>query len=180
MWWSRSLIVLSLVALGPVGCGFRPVYGHNDAGTAPEIEALASVRVAGIEDRMGQQLRNELVRRLTPRGEPGGSRYLLQAKLTQTMAGLAESSDGNATVGSMQIQCVYTLVDSRTGATVMTGQTRSMANFRYLGPRYASVVSERDTEQLALADLADEIRAGLMAWFIQRESGGRGSAQAQP
>lgn len=171
MWWSRALIVLVLVALGPVGCGFRPLYGRTDsAPTNAAAVDMASVRVLGIEDRTGQQLRNGLIQRLTPQGEPARPLYALEVKVSQRLQGLAESSDGNATVGRMTLECSYTLTEISTGRRLTQGTARSFASMRYLGPRYASVASERNTEELGLADLAEEIRSGLAAWFSSRKA----------
>lgn len=170
MWWSRALIVLVLVALGPVGCGFRPLYGRTDAVDTATSTDLASIRVLGIEDRAGQQLRNGLVQRLSPRGEPASPRYTLQVQISQSLEGLAESSDGKATVGRMMLSSTYVLADIRSGRIITTGTARSFASMRYLGPRYASVATERDTEELALADIAEEVRSGLAAYFATRRS----------
>lgn len=168
MWWSRPLLVLVLLALGPAGCGFKPLYGRGDASTAPVAQELASVRISGIEDRMGQQMRNRLVLALNPRGEPASARYSLEVTLSESLSGLAESSDGKSTVGRMLIYATYRLTDLQTGKVVHSHQAQAAGTYRYLGPRYASVVSERDTEESVLGGLADDIRTELSAWFLER------------
>jgi LPS-assembly lipoprotein len=170
MWWSRALIVLVLVALGPVGCGFRPLYGRTDGTETAASSDLAAIRVLGIENRAGQQLRNNLVQRLSPLGEPARPRYALDIKMSETLEGQAESSDGKATVGRMTLTCNYILSDIETGRVVKTGTARSLASMRYLGPRYASVAAERDTESRVLTDMAEEIRSGLAAWFVSHRA----------
>lgn len=170
MWWSRVILAVAVLALGPAGCGFKPMYGKTDAKTGAVAEELASVRIAGIEDRLGQQLRNRLVLDLNPYGEPAEGRYTLEVQLIETLSGLAESSDGKATVGRMNIQATYRLLDGRTGKVVHAGQTRSMGSYRYLGPRYASMVSERSTEESVLDDLSNQIRTELSAWFVDRRA----------
>lgn len=168
MWWSRALIALALLALGPAGCGFQPMYGRGSAPTSPMAEELASVRIAGIENRLGQQMRNSLVQALNPRGEPANGSYILEVQLSESMSGLAESSDGKSTVGRMSIEAQYKLVDTQTGKVVHTSRTQSYGSYRYLGPRYASVVSERDTEERVVGSLADNIRTELSVWFLDR------------
>ena len=168
-----------LVALGPAGCGFRPLYGKADSVDSAEAVELAGVRVLGIEDRNGQQLRNSLVRRLSPRGEPSRPRYSLQVKVTETLEGLAESIDGKATVGRLSAIATFTLHDYKTGAVVTDGSARTLASMRYLGPRYASVATERGTEEVVLNDLADQIHTSLATWFANRRAG-VSTAPAQP
>jgi LPS-assembly lipoprotein len=154
-----------VVALGPVGCGFQPLYARGDAGEATAATELASIRVQAIPDRAGQQLRNNLVQRLSPRGEQANASYILDVRFSENLSGLAESSDGNATVGVLQLSGSYTLSEARTGKAMTSGSVNSIASMRFLGPRYASVATERDTEELALGDLAEQIRSRLAAWF---------------
>jgi len=154
-----------LAALGPTGCGFRPLYGKVDASDSPEAAELATVRVMGIPDRQGQQLRTNLIQRLTPRGEPAQPRYHLTVTLSETLEGLAESKDGKATVGRLYANVGYVLNDARTGKQVVSGTTRSITSMRSLGPRYASVVTERENEDNALVDAADQIRNALAVHF---------------
>ncbi|MBC7952285.1 MAG: hypothetical protein H7Z12_10785 [Rhodospirillaceae bacterium] len=155
-----------LVALGPVGCGFHPLYGRTGGSESPAAADLAAIRVLGIEDRAGQQLRNSLIQRLTPLGEPATPRYVLDVKMYETLEGQAESSDGKSTVGRMTLRCSYALSDIQTGKSLKMGTARSLASMRYLGPRYASVAAERDTEERVITDMAEEIRSALAAWFV--------------
>lgn len=160
-----------VLALGPVGCGFQPIYARSGGATSSAMaDQLASVRVAAIEDRPGQKLRNHLVMTLTPRGEPASPTYLLIVKLSQTPESMATSKDGNATIGRVNIDATYTLQDIRSGSTVYSGRTRAFSGYRYLGPRYASTASEREAESTALADIGDEIRSGLAAFFSDPET----------
>lgn len=162
---------MAVLALGPAGCGFQPVYSRpSGAQSSAAAEQLATVRVLGIDDRIGQQLRNALVTQLNPRGEPARNRYSLTVKLQQSSSGMASSKDGNATVERMTIQATYTLTDTSRESALTTGQARAMGSFRYLGPRYASTASERDTEASLVQELATEIRTALIAYFTNPET----------
>lgn len=161
-----------VLALGPVGCGFQPVYARKSgADSSPVAARLASVRVLAIEDRVGQILRNNLVERLSPRGEPGGADYELEIKMSEYLGGLAVSQDGNAQVGRTMIIVTYKLVDTKTAQTTLVGQGRAYGGYRFLGPRYASVVSEREGESSAAQEVAEQIVADLVAFFANRELG---------
>lgn len=155
-----------VLALGPVGCGFQPIYARSGGeASSPMAAQLESVRVAAIPDRMGQMLRNNLVNTLSPRGEPASPAYVLAVDINETNHGLATSKDGNATVGEIAMRAHYRLTDARTGKTVYAGSTRAISNYRYLGPRYASTVSQRESETDALIEVAAEIRGALSAYF---------------
>jgi LPS-assembly lipoprotein len=162
---------MAVLVLGPAGCGFQPVYSKpSGAQSSAVAEQLAAVRVLGIEDRIGQQLRNALISQLNPRGEPGRERYTLTVKLQQSSGGMASSKDGNATVERMTISATFILTDTSQGQAVSNGQARAMGSFRYLGPRYASTASERDTEVSLVQEIATEIRTSLAAYFTNPET----------
>jgi len=171
MWWSRALLCTAVLALGPAGCGFQPVYSRpSGAQSSAAAEQLAAVRVLGIEDRIGQQLRNALVSQLNPRGEPARNRYSLDVKLQQSSSAMASSKDGNATVERMTVLATFTLTDTGRELPLLNGQTRAMGSFRYLGPRYASTASERDTEASLVQEIATEIRTSLIAYFTNPDT----------
>jgi LPS-assembly lipoprotein len=177
MWWSRLLLGLAVLGLGPAGCGFQPIYARDSAAPSPVASDLAGVQVSGIltsdnQDRLGQQLRNALVSSLSPRGEPAKARYYLDVKVTESLRGLANSRDGNATVGEVSVMATYTLSDinTRSNGALFAGEASAYGGFRYLGPRYGSTVAERDSETAAVNDLANAIRGDLAAFFANRET----------
>jgi LPS-assembly lipoprotein len=183
MWWSRThwpkfLLLAALVALGPAGCGFHPMYARagSNAPTSELRDKLSSVRIDAIADREGQMLRNSLLTRLTPNGEPGAPRYELKVSLLSSEAGLGYRKDALATLGHLQVQATYTLIETTENGRSFVGQQMATAYFDYVGPRYASVAMERDAWQRAIEDLADHIAtnvsmvlAGEAPWETRRE-----------
>ncbi|BAE48832.1 LPS assembly lipoprotein LptE [Paramagnetospirillum magneticum] len=166
MWWSRALLLFAVLVLGPVGCGFRPMYG-TPSGAASGVDAdLATVRIEPIKDRTGQQLRNALLQRLSPRGEAADYAYSLQIKLTETVNNLGFRKDTFATVANMSITAQVQL-SKNGGGLILGDNVTTTVYFDYLGPRYASVATERDAEERTLSQLADDIR-NRVALAIQR------------
>lgn len=165
MWWSKVALMVGLLALGPVGCGFAPMYAKNQSQSNPVIAELAGIRVAGIEDRSGQILRNALVQRITPLGEPAHSTHSLNVKLTSAQESLAERSDGKASLGRTFITANFQLVDYQSEKPLFSGNSRSIVSYRLLGPRYGSTAVEREAEERALTDLAEDIRAQVATYF---------------
>lgn len=156
MWWSRAFLLVAVLALGPAGCGFRPLYG-TPSGEAGSVDGeLAGVRIGPIKDRVGQQLRNNLVQRLSPRGEAADYGYLLDVKLSENVSSLGFRRDTFATVANMAISAQVQLVGER--AVILSEVVTTTVYFDFLGPRYASLATERDAEERALGQLADEIR----------------------
>ncbi|OAN49265.1 hypothetical protein A6A04_03885 [Paramagnetospirillum marisnigri] len=157
MWWSRVAFVIALLALGPVGCGFSPIYGKRGDADSPVSADLAQIRIQPIKDRLGQQLRNALVQRLTPQGEPGAPRFNLAVDVTSSASDMGYRRDSFATLGSLTMNASISL--SGDGVSLASGQVKTVVYFDYLGPRYASVAMERDAEERAVAQLADDIRS---------------------
>lgn len=174
MWWSKAVLIVAVLALGPSGCGFRPLYGKGpvDSGSAVSDD-LSAVRVRAIDDRLGQQLRNSLVQRLSPAGEPGSPRYDLVVRLTKYVEGLGQQKDARSTLGRMTVLASYVLTRLGDGSEMQaggfSGTARSVVSFNYLGARYASVAMERDAEERAVEDLAEGIRRQLAVRFTKRD-----------
>lgn len=156
MWWSRAVLLLVVLGLGPVGCGFKPMYAKSsDSETGLEAD-LSRIRVGQVPNRIGQQLRNNLIQKISPRGEAAGFDYELLIDLGENFSSLGYRKDTYATVGNMVMSAYVTL--RRDGVTVMSKAVSSTVYFDYVGPRYASIAMERDAEERAISQLADEIR----------------------
>ena len=179
MWWSnipvkpartrrQSLgavaLLLGLALLGPAGCGFTPMYAKGGGDKGGVSVDLAAVRIGPIKDRLGQQLRNALVQRLTPQGEPGDYRYTLLVQLTESASDLGYRRDSFATLGNLTM--VATIGLQGDGVGILAGTATTVVSFDYLGPRYASVATERDAEDRAVTQLADDIRSQVAAALI--------------
>lgn len=163
MWWSRAFAVLAILALGPVGCGFSPLYGKGGGGESDPSVAreMAAVRILPIKNRLGQQVRNALVQRITPQGEPGDYRYTLAIEVNEDAADLGYRRDSFATLGSLTLSASFSLTGG--GAALGGGVSRTTIYFDYLGPRYASLAAERDAEERAIVQLADDLRSQIAA-----------------
>lgn len=168
MWWSNSSKMLTVVAVvaatGLSGCGFRPLYARGGAqdGRSTVAAEMGGVRIAGIDNRLGQDLRNALLTRITPTGEPANPRYTLSVLLTQSEGGLGYRKDTFATMAEMRLSARIILSDEEEGVSV-SGHEEALVSFDYLGPRYASIAMERDAASRAVTELADRIanRVGL-------------------
>lgn len=173
MWWSRTLLVVVIATLGLGGCGFRPMYGERAESISPTASELTQIRVDQIEDRIGQQLRNMLVQRITPGGEPGRPRYMLGVKIAESAGAVTTDQSGAAALGNKTVTASFSLtaVDGQPSKTSFSGSARSITSYRYYGPRYGTVATERDAEERALSELADNIRNQLSAYFASRAAG---------
>ncbi|EME70500.1 hypothetical protein H261_07718 [Paramagnetospirillum caucaseum] len=136
------------------------------SGAASGIDAnLAAIRIEPIKDRIGQQLRNGLLQRLSPRGEAADYAYSLKVVLSEGVSNLGFRKDTYATVANLSMSAQIQL--SGDNATILGETVTTTVYFDHLGPRYASVATERDAQERALNQLADDIR-NRIAVALQR------------
>lgn len=153
-------LLLALTALS--GCGFKPLYGRDSSSVVPEFEQIA---VAQPEDRSSQQLRNYLLDTLTPRGEPGRPRYMLEYKLSESVGAVFVTRSEEITRNNLQMTVTAVLRDYDTGRTIYTVSTNSQASYNLTLADYSNLVSERNARERALKDLSEQIRLRLGNYF---------------
>lgn len=172
MWWSRRrLLGVAVASVAPValalgGCGFRPLYGNR--GSAPGAVELAAVAVDPIGDRLGQILRNDLVERLSPLGEPVYPRYRLRARLRQSRSSLAIQSDSSITRFNLRISVNFLLIDIASGETVFQSEARAIGSFDAVQSDFATLTAEQDAARRTVREAAEDVRAQLAAFFARR------------
>lgn len=171
MWWRRPPLLL-LAPLLLAGCGFRPLYGTSsgDPGVADE---LASIRVAGLPDRAGQLVRNALVTRLSPEGEPERPRYTLQLAVSAQDVAEAISADQTATRDEVIYRVSYNLFSG--GTRVDAGQFIRVLSYDYLDQHYSNISAQQDVQARAAEVVADQIRLELAAYFVRGAQARAGS-----
>jgi len=155
-----------IVALA--GCGFQPLYGRKAEGGA--AEDLAAVKIALIEDRAGQQLRNFLLDRLNPGGEPAEERYTLSVVLDEARQELAIRKDETATRANLVVSARYQLSDTPTGSVLFKATSTVTTSFNIVQSDFATVSAETDARRRAAREISDEIRSRLALFFNRRSA----------
>lgn len=158
-----------VLAIVLAGCGFRPLYADRsaDGGIANDV---AAVRVAPIPDRIGQILRNELIDRLNPSGEPADPRYSLEVRLAIAKLELGIRKDETATRTSMQFRSTFRLRDSGSGAIVYSSRAATVTSHNIVESEYATIASERAARRRGLILIADSITLRLAGYFNRLRS----------
>lgn len=178
----RRLAILPALAL-VAACGFTPVYGSGgttvdgDPSAVRQQNALLTqaVTVAPIADRIGQRVRQELQRRLTPRGQVVPPRYRLDMRLDEAESLIAIGRDTAATRSRYQITAQYAMVDLATGAPILSSSARSSASYNIpttTAGAYAVVAARNDARRRAAIALGEEINRRLTIFFA---TGGAGA-----
>ena len=170
MSWSsgarRGALLAALLALA--GCGFHPLYGNTTGATPINVQQqLESIRIVPSQDRMGQELYNDLRDMLNPRGVPAKPKYVLAVQLVEVQQQLLLEQDQAATRTYALITATYHLKIADGQAEVLTGTVRTRTGFNLLTNEYASRVAQQNAEERAAAELADGIRQRLALYLAQ-------------
>ena len=152
------------------GCGFRPLYGGGNKGqTAVDLSGVA---IANIPERVGQMLRNELLDRVAPYGEPGEPLWLLQVSVSEQLLGYGIQKDSTSTRASLRLDATFSLVDRKTGATTLSGSSISINSFNILRQSYSTAAAEADARERAVRDLAEDMTTRVAVFIAAvREKG---------
>ena len=156
-----TLAVLS-VLLG--GCGFKPLHGRKNGG--PGGGDLAAVQVRVIADRVGQQLRNQLLDMLNPRGRPSRPKHYLEVSLSETIERLAVQKNSFATRANYHLTADFRLIDSANSEVLFIGRERAISSYNISQSDYATLIGEKDAKIRATRALAEDIRTRLGVYFV--------------
>jgi LPS-assembly lipoprotein len=158
-------LMLGLGLSGLAGCGWAPLYA--DIQTGPADEELRAIRVAPINERIGQRLTLALRESLNPTGEPTKQRYILRTTLQVARADLGIQTQGLGTRGRLDAYASFILSNSTGGAALFTGSSHVAESFDILANLYSDTVAEDDARTRAVEELRGDIVSRLTL-FLQR------------
>ncbi len=164
----RSLAILGVgIALG--GC-LRPLYGPTASGVSVQ-DSLAAIEVATVEtsqgqERLGHQIRSEIIFDLDGSGVPSPKRYRLAINAAESVqVTTTDTSTGRADAALLNVTVLYTLKSLDGTRTVTSGTARATATYFRDPQRFASVRAARDAEIRAAKLIADDIKQRIAAIF---------------
>jgi LPS-assembly lipoprotein len=173
---STTHLVAGLVALaisGLVsGCtSIQPLYG-SVGGQSNVIQAkLRQVDIDVAKSRISQVIRNELIFGLyggegSPDPKPA---YRLSVRVndSNTPVGVEKFVDLPAAYLE-QLNASFTLVETATQKTVLTGTSFANAAYDFSNQRFANVRAQRDAQDRAGNVIADDIHTRLAAYFANK------------
>lgn len=166
MLWSKAFVAV-LVASLLYGCGFRPLYGNSET-NAGVTQSLAQVSVELIPDRIGQKLRNFLLDRINPNGEPTHPLYLLEVTTSSTRTDLGIERDETATRAILILNAKYSLLDRTTQKPVLQGSLQSTNSFNIVDSDFATLSAENDALDRAAREISDDIKTRLGLYFSRK------------
>ena len=141
---------------------------------------LATIYVEPVPDRIGYELRNQMIDLLDGPGTARGAAYRLKLDLTETTQGVALQSDpstSSITRFNDTLKVTYTLTDMG-GKVVTSGAETGLSAYNVLptGPtisaspqaNYGTLAAQQDADKRAAQDIAERIRLDLNVYFAKR------------
>ena len=163
---SFKLILTFAVMATLAGCGFRPLYGGSE--NAAINSQLGAIRIAAIEDRVGQKIHNLLLDRLNPLGRPQSPLYTLSltAQINKAEYGLKFTKV--ATRAKLTLSANYSLTDNQSGAILTEGTVRSVSSYNIPDSEFARVAAENDATDRAAREISGEVKTRLSFLFSKQ------------
>ncbi|CAA6604865.1 conserved exported hypothetical protein [Rhodospirillaceae bacterium LM-1] len=162
---SRNILfpIALLATLALSACGFQPLHGGKgkQSATVPE---MSHIKIAMIADRSGQLVRNALLDRLTPLGQPEKPAYILNVRLSESKQSLGILKDETASRANFILSAGFALTNKE-GGTLYSSTSSSQASYNILTEHYASTASEKNARDRTAEDVADAIAMQLAAYF---------------
>ena len=166
---TKGRVVLSLaLAFLAGGCGFHPLYGDTGA-TAATAGKLAAIYVDPIPDRLGYELRNELIDLFDSSGDATRDSYRLHVTINTKSEGVAVQNDAAITRYNDTLSISYELTDKK-GTVITKGAETGLSAYNVVTSPYATLIAQRDADTNAAVDIAYRIRTDLAVYFAQAEN----------
>ncbi len=170
-----ALISVLLIA----ACGFQPLYVQRSGGKAwyysgdfdtSIADEMAQIKVATIADRFGQQLRNDLLDMLTPKGVPQNAKYRLKAVLAdRIVTQQAMRDDVTATSERIEYRVFYQLFAGN--EELVKGDSIAYVSYDILHDPYSTTMAQKKAETDAARIIANDIVLRIGAYFHSQING---------
>lgn len=168
----KKIVAVCLISF-LTACGFEPLYvqkkhdslwyfgGEFDTSISSE---MAQIKIQPIEQRFGQQVRNDLLDMLTPLGQPRKPKYYLfvQLKSKDTMQ-QAMRTDITATRERVRYLVSYQLREG--DSELVKGESIAFVSYDILANPYSTTTAKKKTEEDAAKIIANDIALRLGAYF---------------
>ena len=163
--FAKSLAGLALLGV-LAGCQVRPLYST----TSGSEGKLASVSISSADDRVEQQVRNDLIFLFAGgAGEPQNPAYHLDLNVSVRNIGvLLDVTDDIPRAGRIVVSADYNLVKTDSGETIASGKRQTVALVDFPVQEFAKLRAVRDAENRGARELAELIRADVASALGRR------------
>ena len=171
--WRAPAAALAIVAAGLLavaGCTVEPLYSAAPAPASGTVTGsiggdLSTIAVKPVADRVGQQVRNQLIFLFGGgNGQPANPRYSLAlttvVAYSEPTANIQINRENEPTAAILTVHAAYALTDAN-GKQFSRGQRDLQASYDVPRQEFAAVRARIDAENRAARELAELIRLSV-------------------
>lgn len=158
--------MLLVTAILLQGCGYQPLYATRADGSSVS-QQLASVSVQHQSTRVGQLVRNEILKSTRPAGTSAPDRYVLKFVAESDAQALVDTSDTVHRRLAYNLTANFQLVDAASQETVFTGRAFSRVPYDRLNASFSNVQARVNAEEQAAQQVGQEMKTRLAAFLAQ-------------
>jgi LPS-assembly lipoprotein len=160
--FKRSIFGLFALFLLP-NCSFKPLYSSYEGDV---VEQLSSVKIAQIEGRLGQIMRNALLKGITPLGQPQKPKYILEVSMDFSDRDLGVAKDATTTRSEILLSVQYVLKDAKTGKILHRGREAESSDYNVLtSSYYSNIVSKNNAQEGTVEFIANLVKLSLSSYL---------------
>ena len=159
----RKLPIFILACCFTAGCGFQPLYGVRK--NSPVIDEFAKIHVVPIKDRIGQQLRNELLHQLHASAMQNRAEYKLVTALWEDTQALAVRKSAFATRANLTMTATFHLITDANNTRVLSAIEKTTVSYNILDSEFATLIAQHDAQERAIKSLSKNIVVRLGVFF---------------
>ncbi len=162
-----ALAALVSLGLGLSACQVRPLYSTAPTASGQSLSAdLSSIQIMSANSRVEQEIRNHLLFAFNGGGNPGSPLYQLEMLSKDKASDLdIESGTGLAKTTRVALNVTYKLTRISDRRIITTGSSFFTASYAKSEQRFANDRAQRDAENRAAQQVANDIHLRLSAFF---------------
>lgn len=155
-----GLAGLALLAVLASACTVRPVYMQTPPGS-PAMADLSAISVNDAIDRVGQEVRNNLVFAFTGGKPPAPPRYDLAIFVSTSEARLGFEKDETAPAYQVTVSVRFELKEIASNRVILRSTSTGVASYDRSNQNFANVRARIDAENRAAQAVADQLQLRL-------------------
>ena len=159
----RLILFAALAAVALSACTVQPLYAPTAAGTSV-ASWLGSISIDPVNDRVGQEVRNDLIFQLNGgKGQPASPAYHMRLIVSSSEIALGVNPISTAPAYSVVVAATYEVRSVADDKIVLRSTSRQSASYDIGNQAFANERAKRDAEDRASVLVADDIRIRLAA-----------------
>ena len=161
-------IATLMVALMLAACGFHPLYGS--IGNEPGVgTVLSGIFVEPIPERVGYELRNNLLDLFNATGSEADFQYRLKLYLMGKEEAVVQQANTSITRYNYTLTAHYELAPKGATSAVKTGDVTALAAYDVAAAPFlfSTATAQRDAQNRAANEIAERIRTELAVYLRQ-------------